>query len=199
MHPKKLWILAICFFTGISIVDAQIPARRLDTSMKVGKAGYRVSCTNRNPDRNNITINPLGFEKDAREFSFEIKGRIAKTEVDDINHDGYPDLVIYVFNNDSIPKGNVIGICSDKNESVMPVAFPDIFDDPKIRAGYKGNDVYFLMEGYLVRRFPVYRTEGASAAPATGTLMRQVTYQVVNDERGGYKFKPLRSNDFTRP
>jgi len=198
MYTKKLLVLIICFFTTVSFLQAQVPARRLDTSMKVGKTGYRVNCTNRSPEKNIVTISPLGFEKDAREASFEVKGRISKAEVDDINRDGFPDLVIYVFTNDSIPKGSVIGISSEKNESMAAIMLPDIYDDPKIRTGYKGNDVFFLMEGYLIRRFPVYPTEGAPAIAGGGTLMRQVTYQVITDERGGLKFKPMRSNDFTK-
>ncbi|MES2331883.1 MAG: hypothetical protein V4539_19915 [Bacteroidota bacterium] len=199
MCIKKLWLSTICLFTMFSLVNAQSPARRLDTTMKVGKAGYRINCTNKNPERNTLSITPLGFEKDVRDFSFEIKGRVAKAEVDDLNRDGFPDLVLYVFSNDSIPKGNVIGISSDKNESLSPISFPDIFNDPKLRIGYKGNDMFFLLEGNLVRRFPVYPTEGAPPAPATGTLMRQVQYQVVPEERGGYKFKPLRSYEFVKP
>jgi hypothetical protein len=199
MYLKKLLVLAICFCTGISCLNAQLPARRFDTTMKVGKIGYRVSCTNKNPDKNNISISPIGFEKDVREFSFEIKGRIGIAEVDDMNRDGVADLVLYVFNNDSIPKGSVIGIASEKNENIKPITFPDIFNDPKLRMGYKGNDVYFLMEGYLVRRFPVYPTEGGPPQPASGTLMRQIQYQVIPEEHGGYKFKSLRSYDFTKP
>ncbi|MEO8173253.1 MAG: hypothetical protein ABI581_09230 [Sediminibacterium sp.] len=199
MYLKKLLVLAICFYAGVSCIHAQLPARRLDTTMKVGKAGYRVTCNNKNPDKNNITINPIGFEKDVREFSFEIKGRIGVAEVDDMNRDGFPDLVLYVVSNDSIPKGTVIGIASEKNETVTPISLPDIFNDPKLRVGYKGNDVFFLMEGYLMRRFPVFPTEGGPPAPATGTLIRQIQYQVIPEERGGYKFKPMRSYDFTKP
>jgi hypothetical protein len=198
MPRKNVLLLIMCFFGTMPLLHAQATARRLDTSMKVGKVGYRVNCANKSAEKNNVSIIPLGFDKDAREFSFEIKGRIAKSEVDDINRDGYPDLVLYIFNNDSIPKGNVIGISSEKNESVAPISLPDILDDPKLRTGYKGNDVFFLMEGYLVRRFPVYPAEGIPVTAANGTLMRQIQYQVVAEERGGYKFKPIRSYDFNK-
>jgi len=164
--------------------------------MKVGRVGYRLTCNNKSPEKNSTTVNPIGFDKDVRDFSFDIKGRIAKAEVVDINRDSYPDLVFYVYNNDSIPKGNVIAISSEKNETVVPILFPDIFDDPKLRIGYKGNDVFFLMEGYLIRRFPVYPADGAPAT--TGTLIRQIQYQVVPGDRGGYKFRPMRSYDFTK-
>lgn len=198
MGTRKLVLFCICFIGGITLLHAQASARRIDTSMKVGKAGYRLTCNNKSPERNSVTITPVGFDKDVREFSFEVKGRVAKAEVDDINRDGYPDLVFYVFTNDSIPKGNVIAISSEKNETVAPIIFPDIFDDPKLRVGYKGNDVFFLMEGYLVRRFPVYPVEGAPAAASTGNLFRQIQYMVIPGDRGGSKFKPMRSYDFTK-
>lgn len=198
MYRKYLVAVIACLIGGTLVCHAQNLSRKIDTSMKVGKAGYRVNCSNKNADKNSVTITPLGFESGSREFSFELKGRISKAEVDDINRDGFPDLVLYTFTNDSIPRGSVIAIASEKNESVTPIGFPDIFDDPKIRVGYKGNDQFFLMEGNLVRRFPVYPVEGAPAAAANGNLMRQVHYSVIADERGNFKFKSTRSYDFTK-
>lgn len=201
MTIRKFLVLVICFSGVISLLNAQIPARRIDTIMKLGKTGYKLSCNNKNPDRNTVTVSPIGFEKEAREASFEVKGRITKAEVDDINRDGFPDLVFYVYSIgiDSMPKGIVIGISSERNESMAPIGFPDIFDDPKIRVGYKGYDEYFLMEGTLMRRFPVFPADSSSAKPAgSGVLMRQVSYQIIPGERGGARFKPMRSYEYTK-
>ncbi|MDP1764076.1 MAG: hypothetical protein Q8L07_09345 [Sediminibacterium sp.] len=194
----KLFLAGVCFFGGTAFLQAQVPFKKIDTTMKLGKSGYRLTCSNKGTDKNTTSVSPIGFDKAVREFSFDIKGRITKAEVDDVNRDGYPDLVIYVMNNDSIPKGNVIGISSEKNENVAPILFPDIYDDPKLRIGYKGNDTYFLMEGNLMRRFPVYPADSASLTSGTGTLYRQIQYQVIPGDRGGYKFKPLRSYEFTK-
>jgi hypothetical protein len=57
-----------------------------------------------------------------------------------------------------------------------------------------GNDQYMLMEGVLVRRFPLYDT--ATMKP-TG-CMRQVMYRAQADEHGTLKFKVVRSYDFTK-
>ncbi len=190
--------LGLFLFLGTNQLFAQTSSKKFDTTMKTGKVGYRLTCTNKSPEKNTVSISPLGFDKDMRDFSFDIKGRIASGEVDDINRDGYPDMVFYVYTNDSIPKGNVVAISSEKNETVAPIIFPDIYDDPKLRIGYKGKDVFFLMEGNLVRRFPVYSPEGTIPASGTGTLYRQIQYQVVMGERGTYKFKPLRSYEFVK-
>lgn len=197
MFSSQSLVLFICFTFTATGLQAQT-AKRFDTTMKVGKVGYRLSGNNKNPEKNAATVMPIGFDKNMREFTFDIKGTVVKGEVDDVNRDGYPDLVIYLVSNDSIPRGNVIGISSEKNESVAPIIFPDIFDDPKLRIGYKGNDEFFLLEGMLVRRFPVYPTEGAPAPPATGKLMRQIQYIVVPGERGGSKFKASRSYEYTK-
>lgn len=202
MDFKKSLFCVLAFIGGTITVSAQKKGKekeqRFDTTMKVGKAGYRVICRNKNPDKNTVTISPIGFDKDSRDFSFDVNGRVTKAEVDDLNRDGFPDLVFYYFNNDSLPKGNVVGISSEKNESVAPIEFPDIYNDPKLRVGYKGGDEYFLMEGYLIRRFPVYPTPGTPASTEPGTLIRQIQYSVVAGERGGHSFKPLRSYEFSK-
>lgn len=197
MYFRKYVSLLVCSFGMIGLLNAQSSFRRIDTTMKVGKVGYRLTCSNKNPEKNTASISPVGFDKNMREFSFEIKGRVSRAEVDDVNRDGYPDLVFYIYTNDSIPRGNVVAISSEKNESVAPIFLPDIYDDPKLRVGYKGNDEYFLMEGTLIRRFPVYPAEGTTAAPTNGTLMRQIQYIVVPAERGA-KFKPARSYEYTK-
>lgn len=168
--------------------------KRLDTTMKLGKAGYRVNTSNRNPDKNMVTLSPVGFESGASNVTIEVKGRIKKCEVDDLNNDGFPDLVMYIFPEDVNNKGTVIGVSSDKNQGYAPIIFPDVVDDPKIRTGYMGNDQYMLMEGVLVRRFPLYDT--ATMKP-TGS-MRQVMYRAQADEHGTLKFKVVRSYDFTK-
>ncbi|MCW3088006.1 MAG: hypothetical protein JWQ78_1392 [Sediminibacterium sp.] len=172
-------------------LNTQAQVKRYDSSMKLGKTGYRVTCSNKGADKNNATINPLGFENTAREVNVEIKGRITGAEVDDLNNDGFPDLVIYVFNGDK-NKGSVLGVRSDKNQGLGPIFFPDIVDDPKLRLGYIGNDEFSLMEGTLMRRFPVYNTTDSANIKPSG-IVRQVQYRVVPDEKGMQKFKVSRS------
>ncbi|HVZ24675.1 MAG TPA: hypothetical protein VG842_01385 [Sediminibacterium sp.] len=187
-------LLISCLGT-VAIVSAQDKPKRFDSTMKLGKSGYRVICRNTKPDRNNITVSPIGFEKDVRDFNFEIPGRLRKAEVDDLNRDGFPDLVLYVFPEDSLERGNVIGIASEKNETVAPISFPDIYNEPKFREGYRGHDSFALMEGFLVRRFPVYDAVHPDQEPVN---TRQITYRVVPGETGGYQFKAVRSYDFAR-
>ena len=169
---------------------------KIDTTMKIGKAGFKVLCSNKSELKNIVSITPIGFQNSARDVSFEIKGRILKAEVDDLNNDVFPDLVLYVFEPGDKGRGNVIGVSSVNNENFAPISFPDIVNDPKLRSGYNGFDSFLLMEGTLMRRFPVYSTDSINSKP-TG-MIRQIQYKVIKDVKEGLKFKVQRSYEYAK-
>ncbi|MEY3820494.1 MAG: hypothetical protein RL337_675 [Bacteroidota bacterium] len=171
--------------------------RRMDTTMKVGKAGFRVNCQNKSAEKNPITIYPVGFESEARDFSFELKGVLIGTEVDDLNKDGFPELLLYVAPQDSLNKSSVIAISSQENKSVAPIVFPDILDDPRLRDGYKGSDKYMLLEGVLMRTYPLYEKDANGVQQPTGK-MRRLMYRVAPGEQGTSKFVVARFYDFQK-
>jgi len=192
---KTLFLLLVSSLMA-SVITVSGQVRKIDTIMKLGNIGFKLVTNNKNEDKNYVTISPIGFGSGARDVSFEVKGRIRKAEIDDLNNDFYPDMVIYVYTNDPNDKGNVIGISSVKNESLTGIVFPDIVDDPKLRVGYKGFDTFMLMEGTLMRRFPVY-TADSVGAQRTG-MYRQIQYKVMPGERGMLSFKPVRSYEFAK-
>ena len=171
--------------------------RRMDTTMKVGKAGFRVNCQNKSAEKNPITIYPVGFESEARDFSFELKGVLIGTEVDDLNKDGFPELLLYVAPQDSLNKSSVIAISSQENKSVAPIVFPDMLDDPRLRDGYKGSDKYMLLEGVLMRTYPLYEKDANGVQQPTGK-MRRLMYRVAPGEQGTSKFVVARFYDFQK-
>lgn len=191
-------VIALLFFFCLPVLlNAQQPARKYDSTMKIGKAGYKVNCSNRNADKNTISISPIGFDNSMRDFSFEIKGRIRRAEVDDVNRDNFPDLLLYVYSGDTLNKGTVICISSEANTSVLPIVFPDIVDDPKLRDGYKGNDEFLLMEGILTRRFPLFAADSTGESKPTGKT-RQVMYRVGPGDKSGQKFIVMRTYDYVK-
>ena len=70
-------------------------------------------------------------------------------------------------------------------------------DDPKLSVGYKGHDEYSLVEGNLMRRFPVYQ-KGDSTNFVPNGMIRQIQYRAVPTEQEGFKFKVLRSFEFKK-
>ncbi len=195
MFQKNICCILLGLFAITTSGYAQ-KGRRIDTTMKYISAGYRIYTNNKSAEKNSVTISLIGFTTTAqRDASFEVKGVVTGAAVDDFNNDGFPDMVVFVFSGKNATKGTVIGIASEKNESVRPIFFPDILDDAKIRTGYKGQDTFQLIEGTLMRSFPVFDASDTSSILKPLNIIRHIQYNVTNSENGALQFKVLRTYD----
>lgn len=184
----KIFVFVISL---ISCNNIYSQSRKIDTTLKIGNVGYRLVCNNKKADKNEASLKPIGFEGGAREMGFYVKGRIDHAEIDDFNNDGFPDLIFFSYGgNNPNDYVNIYTIASAENKSFVPIFFPDILDDAKLREGYKGHDEFSLMEGTILRSFPVYKLTDAIDKPTGGK--RVVQYKIFSIE-GGYKFKVLRT------
>ena len=186
--------LFLTFIFMAFVANSQTVVSKYDSTLKIGKAGYRISCYNKSVDRNVLNIKPIGFKQEAREISFELKGRVTGTEIDDLNLDGFPDAIIYFLDKDIKP--SILCVSSRNNESLMPIYFPDITNDMVLSKGYRGGDEYKLVEGILFRKFPVYESDTSNKTPTN--KVRHIMYRVVEGERGTWKFKAFKNFDITK-
>ena len=187
MKYLYLGLLGGVFLFVAMRAGAQI--RMVDSTLKMGKAGYHVICNNRNPEKNELRVKLIGFENTARDMDFYIKGKVTREEIDDLNNDGYPELLLYIYSGDSSVDGTVYVFVSVENKSCAPFSLPDVMLDGKLRDGYQGHDEFTLLEGTLVQKFPIYKPGDPKNKPTGGN--RIVQYRMVNSEGGGYKFKVL--------
>lgn len=183
-------ILTIVFLLVAFMSNGQKMAK-YDSTLKIGKAGYKVTCMNRSPERNVMNVRPIGFKSETREVNLELKGRVLGAEIDDLNQDGFPDIIIYVL--DPSGKTTLFSISSKDNESLQPIYFPDITNDMQLSKGYRGQDDYKLVEGILFRKFPIYDADTTIKIPTKKT--RQIMYRVVTGERGILNFKMFKNFD----
>ena len=116
-------ILFFCFLIFSGQLTGQVWSK-YDSTMKIGKSGYRISCLNRSSEKNVLNIRPIGFKSESREASIELKARVLGAEIDDLNNDGFPDLIIFI--EDAAGKKSIFPICSQDNERIAPILFPDI-------------------------------------------------------------------------
>ncbi|MGL2999039.1 PliI family lysozyme inhibitor of I-type lysozyme [Flavobacterium sp. RSSB_23] len=128
----------------------------------------------------NLTIQPKGFSEDNSIITKTIDGSINNVEVDDVNADGSPELLIYVTSAGSGSYGTAIGFSGNNNKSLSEIAIPSIIDNPKANKGYMGHDEFALVEGTLVQRFPIYKEGDTNSKPTGGT--RQIQYKLKNGE-----------------
>jgi hypothetical protein len=155
-------------------------------------------CNNKSPESNIVSITPIGFVgNNTRTMDFMITGRIVKAAIDDFNGDGYPDLIFYSY--DEKDRGQVYSLASSENKSCVPIFMTDIYADPKLRQGYQGHDSFSIMEGFLIRKFPLYKITDSVAKKMEVFGNRIIQYKAVGDktnpDRPSFTFKIFKTYD----
>ena len=109
----------------------------------------------------------------------DLDGTITDVFNADMDLDGNPEILIQSKGKDTVNYAKVYAFEFNNNDA-------DKLDFPKLtnsqRKGYRGNDNFYIKEGKLIREFPIYDSNDATAKP-TGAK-RQLEYG-------------LRSNNFT--
>jgi hypothetical protein len=137
-----------------------------------------------------LTIRTFGQDEGNEIFTHTIDGTVVGAESADLNHDGFPEVVVYVTSDGSGSYGSVIGYSSNNGKSMSEIYFPPAAENSKINQGYMGHDKFSTAEDALVQSFPVYRPGDTNAHPTGPT--RQVQYALVEGE-GARKFEVSRT------
>ncbi len=127
-----------------------------------------------------LSIEPEGLESDNRPVTHRIYGWVSGAEVEDLNSDGSPELLVYIHSSEGANRTQVIGYSVNDGKSMSQVSVPDIRDNPEAGQGYLGYDEYAVVETSLVQRFPLFKLTDAGYEP-TG-VTRQIQYRLREGE-----------------
>jgi len=127
-----------------------------------------------------LSIQPKGLEIDNQKIVLEVDGQVVSAEIEDLNSDGFPEILIYTTSAGSGSYGNVIGYSVNNGKSISQIYFPELSENKEASIGYMGHDEFAIVETSLVRRFPVYKNEDSNSNPTGGT--RQIQYKLKDGE-----------------
>ena len=127
-----------------------------------------------------LSIQPKGLEIDNQNIALEIDGEVVNAEIEDLNSDGFPEILIYTISAGSGSYGNVIGYSVNNGKSISQIYFPEISENKDASIGYMGHDEFAVIETSLARRFPVYKDGDTNNNPTGGT--RQIEYKLKDGE-----------------
>lgn len=188
--------IIVLFLAGFCLLNAEIlhaQFKRIDTTLTIGSVGYRVRCTNSNPEKNDVSLKLIGFDKEAKGTTFLLAGQIAYAMIEDLNNDNYPDLLLVSYSGPHFQYGITYVLSSKENKSLLFFGSKDIMMDGKLSPGYRGHDQFSLFNGSLIQKFPIYNSADTDENPTGGT--RVVQYQMAMSESGKAYFKVLRTYD----
>ncbi len=129
---------------------------------------------------NILIIQPSGLELDNRLVAHTIDGQVTNAEIEDLNSDGSPEVLVYITSAGSGSYGSVVGYSVNNKKSMSQIYFPPVTDNPNISEGYMGHDEFAIIETTFAQRFPIYRESDTNSNPTGG--IRQVQYKLVDGE-----------------
>lgn len=107
-----------------------------------------------------------------------VNGRVVGAQVADLNGNGMPEIYVFVQGAGSGSYGELVAYAVTSGTDLSPIYLQEL--SGAVAEGYQGHDQFEVVEGCLVRRFPLY-TSGDTNAKATGGE-RQICYKLIPGE-----------------
>ena len=141
--------------------------------------GFNVSTTGKGSIQQ-LTIQPSGLKIDNTKITAEVVGNVTNAEIEDLDSDGFPELLIYTTSAGSGSYGDVIGYSVNNGKSISQIYFPQVAENKEINGGYMGHDQFSIEKKMLVQRFKIYNKDDTNSNP-TGQL-REIQYILKKGE-----------------
>ncbi|MBP7174270.1 MAG: PliI family lysozyme inhibitor of I-type lysozyme [Cloacibacterium sp.] len=159
--------------------EKQIDPRIFTKTLSLQNITFDVSATGKGSTQK-LVIQPFGLKTSNEKITLDIDGKVTNAEIEDLNSDGFPEVLVYTTSAGSGSYGNVIGYSVNNGKSMSQIAFPNIADNPKANKGYMGHDEFAIVETTLVQRFKIYNDGDTNAKPTGKT--RQIQYKLKDGE-----------------
>jgi hypothetical protein len=107
-----------------------------------------------------------------------VNGQVVGAKVADLNGNGMPEIYVFVQGAGSGSYGELVAYAVTSGSDLSPIFWQEL--SGAMAKGYQGHDQFEVVEGCLVRRFPIYMP-GDTNAKATGGE-RQICYKLISGE-----------------
>lgn len=132
------------------------PTTRTTFDKNLELQGIRFHVTSENKGSvNNVRIVTSGLATDNSPVEQKIDGTGSNAEVADNNADGSPEIYVYVTSAGSGSYGSLVAYSANQRKSLSQIYLPPWTQSKKLSKAYMGHDEFAVVEGLLVRRFPV--------------------------------------------
>ncbi|MFM1901646.1 MAG: hypothetical protein RLZZ216_2222 [Cyanobacteriota bacterium] len=125
-----------------------------------------------------LTITTTGAKPPINPIQQTVNGRVVDAKVADLNGNGTPEIYVFVQGAGSGSYGELVAYAVINSSDLSPISLQDLTGSAA--QGYRGHDQFEVVEGCLVRRFPIYKP-GDTNAKATGGE-RQICYKLQHGE-----------------
>jgi hypothetical protein len=146
-------------------------------TLKLQGISFQVQATGAGSQQQ-LTITTTGAKPPIKPIQQTVNGRVVGAKVADLNGNGTPEIYVFVQGAGSGSYGELVAYAVIKSSDLSPIYLQELTGSAA--QGYRGHDQFEVVEGCLVRNFPIYKP-GDSNAKATGGE-RQICYKLFNGE-----------------
>lgn len=172
---------------GVKLKDSKIENRSQKTGTNILQFKKQLALQGINYDIKGIgsgssmrlTIVPFGL-KGNNDSIVLATDPIVGAEIEDLDRDGYPELLIYTKSAGFDSLGKVIGFSPNNGKSLSQIYIPELDKNAAAMKGYIGHDEFRIVESTLVRRFECFQISDSNVKP-TG-ILRQLEYKLKDGE-----------------
>jgi hypothetical protein len=125
-----------------------------------------------------LTITTTGARPPIKPIQQTVNGRVVGAKIADLNGNGTPEIYVFVQGAGSGSYGELVAYAVINSSDLSPIYLQELKGSAS--QGYRGHDQFEVVEGCLVRRFPIYKP-GDTNAKATGGE-RQICYKLKQGE-----------------
>ncbi len=159
--------------------ETQLKAFSIEKSNSLQGINFEIKATEQNPN-SEVIITPSGLEETNGLIQFETVGTLMESEVEDLNSDGSPELILF-FTRFGESVENYLKIFSgNNNKSISEVAIPSFPEE--FTTGFQGLEEWAIVETSIIARFPIFEEENGEWVRSG--LTRQIQYKLVERENG---------------
>lgn len=127
-----------------------------------------------------LTITTTGAKPPIKPIRQTVNGQVIGAAVADLNSNGLPEIYVFVQGAGSGSYGELVAYAVTKGKDLSPIALPEL--SGALAKGYQGHDQFEVVEGCLVRHFPIYKPSDSNAKATGGE--RQICYKLKAGEAG---------------
>jgi hypothetical protein len=125
-----------------------------------------------------LTITTTGTKPPLKPIQQTVNGRVMDAKVADLNGNGMPEIYVFVQSTGSGSYGELVAYAVTQGSNLSPITLQEL--SGAMAQGYQGHDQFEVVEGCLVRRFPIYKPGDTNAKPSGGE--RQICYKLKAGE-----------------
>lgn len=101
-----------------------------------------------------LIIDTEGFTDKDRVLSHLISHeKIEETKITDLDKDGYPEILIFLEQMNSLSEGDIVGFSVINNTDIIPILFTPLTHNRELRTMYEGNDFFEIKDHTLYQTF----------------------------------------------